>query len=67
MKVYVVEHEILYSDHWLEAAFDSRIKADEYCIRQGCSKRMSENPDTDWQNPDNPLERMFVIEMEVAS
>lgn len=64
MKVYVVEHE--YSgDHWVEKIFSSRQLADEYCIRKGCSKRMAEIVNTDWQNPKNSGERMYVTELMV--
>lgn len=65
MMVYIVEHEFAYNDHWIEKVFNTRLKADEYCIKSGCSKRMSENVDTDWQNPNDQLERMYVIEKEV--
>lgn len=65
MTVYVVEHEITYTDHWVEAVFDSRLKADEYCIETGCTERMSQDPNTSWQNPENGLERMHVLEMAV--
>lgn len=64
MKVYCVEHGYTYEDTWLEKVFDSRLKADEYCIRQGCSKRMSEEVETDWENPESG-ERMFITEKEV--
>ena len=42
-----------------------RQKADEYCIKSGCSQRMSEDIDTDWQNPNDPLDRCHVIRMDV--
>lgn len=64
MKVYVVEHESGWDNCWVEKIFDSRLKADEYCIRQGCSKRMSEEVETDWKNPSNG-ERMFITEKEI--
>ena len=64
MKVYVVEHE--YSgDHWVEKIFSSRQLADEYCIRKGCSKRMAEIVNTDWRNPKDSEERMYVTELVV--
>lgn len=65
MKVYIVEREIIHDDHWIEATFDSRQKANEYCIKSGCSQRMDDGIDTDWQNPKNPLEQCYVIESEI--
>lgn len=65
MTVYIVEREIVHDDHWIEAIFDSRLKADEYCIKSGCSQRMDDGIDTDWQNPKNLLERCYVIESEI--
>lgn len=65
MTVYVVEHDFTYSDHWVEAVFLSRLDADEYCIKSGCTERMSQDINTSWQNPDNGLERMHVLEMTV--
>ena len=64
MKVYCVEHGYSYEDTWLEKVFDTRQKADEYCIKQGCDQRMAEGIDTDWANRET-LERMYVTEMEV--
>ena len=65
MTVYLVEFEHCYGDHWVEKVFDSRQKADEYCIKSGCSQRMSEDIDTDWENPKDPLDRCHVIQMDV--
>ena len=62
MTVYVVEHEFYGDDHWVQGVFATRAAADEYCIRQGCSQRTSEGINTNWMNPKNNLERMYVTE-----